>query len=362
MLATCDTKSRIEPSLPPAAGFRVDDGVLKLWPGTPCSGVIRLTLIFDVGTTRGAEQVWIAPRPGATVERMDLLTTAKGSSPDTGGPLQVQQPLPADYDWTKADSLNFSVHGPKAFGARIDVAQVLRESPARPPESYLFSPRGWMDPSDVQRENQKLARLWEDVIALTPDVLEPVPADLQPFIASDPGQWACAPLDFVAAGDGDGPADIHPNAADHPVVTAADWYGQHFLDFGYLCNAPILRLWRTVHGDHDEITVDWRHQDDGQIGFTAGPSVRLCVPTAAYLEAVHTLDRELMAAMLHRVEELEHRSGLPCVELDLGLLRREHQDRTHWLANNLDRAPETDWDAVRHGAFHLLNEPPPAGT
>jgi hypothetical protein len=155
VVAACDTKSQFEPSLPPAAGFRVDDGVLKLWTGTPCSGVIRLTLIFDVGTQRSADQVWTAPKPGVTVERLDLLATARGSSPDTGGPLQVQKPLPADYDWTKAAFVNFSVDGPEAFGARVDLAQVLRESAAHPSASYLFGQRGWMDASDVQRENQK---------------------------------------------------------------------------------------------------------------------------------------------------------------------------------------------------------------
>jgi hypothetical protein len=153
--AACDTKAQFAPSLPTAAGFRVDHGVLKLWTGTPCSGVIRLTLIFDAGTTQSTKQVWTAPQPGVQVERMDLLSTAGRSSPDTGGALQVQQSLPAGYDWTKAGSLNFSVDGPKAFGARVDVARVLRESAQHPSGSYLFGERGWMDESDVQRENQK---------------------------------------------------------------------------------------------------------------------------------------------------------------------------------------------------------------
>lgn len=153
--AACDTRAQFAPSLPPAAGFRVEDGVLKLWTGTQCEGVTGLTLIFDTGTRESTTQTWTAPRPGARVEYMDLLRTSGGSAPDTGGPLQVQQPLPADYDWTKAGWLNFSVNGPEAYGARVDVARVLRESAQRPPGSYLFGQRGWMDASDVQRENQK---------------------------------------------------------------------------------------------------------------------------------------------------------------------------------------------------------------
>ncbi|MFB8281253.1 hypothetical protein [Nocardia colli] len=149
--AACDSKAQFEPSLPPAAGFRVDDGVLKLWTGTPCAGVTGLTLIFDSGTEKSTEQRWTAPLPGVPVERMDLLPTADSSD----GPLQVQKPLPVGYDWTKAGSLNFSVDGPEANGARVDLGQVLRESAQHPSGSYLFGPQGWMDAAKVQQENQK---------------------------------------------------------------------------------------------------------------------------------------------------------------------------------------------------------------
>jgi hypothetical protein len=201
-----------------------------------------------------------------------------------------------------------------------------------------------------------LARLWEDVNVGTPDVLEPVPTDLQPFIASDPAQWVCDPLAFIADGDKDRIDDVDPDAPDHPVVTAANWHGAHYLDFGYLQNAPRLRFWRTLSGDRDEITVDWRHEDDGEIGFTAGPALQFSVATDVYLEAVHVLDQELMTAMGRRVEELQRRSGLPGVDLNLAGLRREHEDRAHWLARNLHRSPKTDWDAVRLGARRLLGD------
>jgi hypothetical protein len=146
----CDTEAPFAPSLPVAAGFRVDDGVLKLWTGTPCDGVTGMRLTFDSGTQKSTEQVWTAPQPGVRVERMDLLNATSESAP-----LQVQKPLPTDYDWTKAGSSAFSVDGPKAFGARIDIAQVLRESAQHPAGSYLFGERGWLDAADVRRENQK---------------------------------------------------------------------------------------------------------------------------------------------------------------------------------------------------------------
>ena len=150
--AACDTKAPFEPSLPPAAGFRVDNGVLKLWTGTACQGVTGMTVVFDVGTKQSTQQVWTAPKPGVPLERIDLLPE---TGPDPTSPLQIQQPLPTGYDWTKAGSLTFYVNGPKANGAREDVAQVLRESPQHPSDSYLFGEQGWMNAADVRRENQK---------------------------------------------------------------------------------------------------------------------------------------------------------------------------------------------------------------
>ncbi|WBC14901.1 DUF5984 family protein [Micromonospora sp. WMMA1998] len=83
---------------------------------------------------------------------------------------------------------------------------------------------------------------WEDVIALTPEVREPVPDDLVPFVESRPAQWTCDPFGFEpepeeqpnAGGDADRP--------DHPAVTATIWHGERYLDLGYLRNPPELRL------------------------------------------------------------------------------------------------------------------------
>jgi hypothetical protein len=58
--------------------------------------------------------------------------------------------------------------------------------------------------------------------------------------------------------------------------------------------------------------------------------------------------------MGQRIEELDRGGGLPGVELDIVELRRDHDDRARWRARMLDRTPTTDWDAVRHGAGHLL--------
>jgi hypothetical protein len=44
---------------------------------------------------------------------------------------------------------------------------------------------------------------------------------------------------------GDGGDEIDPITPDHPVITAATWYG-HDLDFGLPAQPPRLRLWLLV--------------------------------------------------------------------------------------------------------------------
>lgn len=205
--------------------------------------------------------------------------------------------------------------------------------------------------------DHQVGRLWQDVAVLAPAVLEPVPEDLLPFLASEPESWVANWLGQVRPANQDGDR----NAPDPPAVEAALWHGEHLLDLHSPVNRPRVRLWRTIRDDGDRITVDRRHHDDGRTAVTAGPVARFTVPTTEYLDAVHTFDRELIAAMAERVGELERRGGLPGVGIDLARLRREHDDQAHWLQRHLSRSPATDWAVIRAGAAELLGHAPPAG-
>jgi hypothetical protein len=185
-------------------------------------------------------------------------------------------------------------------------------------------------------------RLWEDLLRLLPAVLEPVPADLVPFIEADSTGWR--------------ERDEHEED-----FTAEGWYGDRVLDLGYLRNSPVIRWWRTIGDGGDTVTVDWWNRRDEQdlgVAFTDPVRGRLALATEAFVAAVRDLDRDLMAAMHERIGKLE--AGhvvLPDVELDLTALRAEHHDRATWLRRALDRPVVTDWTAVRAGAAFLGNAP-----
>ncbi|MFD8383985.1 DUF5984 family protein [Streptomyces sp. NPDC059679] len=183
-----------------------------------------------------------------------------------------------------------------------------------------------------------VVRLWEDLLALLPAALEPVPEDLADFVACDSSDWCWE---------------------DTPEVdAAAGWYGDRTLNMGYLRVEPYIRCWRTVAGE-DVVNVSWAHQPDPEkeIEF-AGPATGLVtVPTSAFVAAVAELDRALLEAMELRIGELEAAGPPPGAELDLERLRREHRDRAGWLERARRYAYATDWAAVRTGAAALLRSP-----
>ena len=179
-----------------------------------------------------------------------------------------------------------------------------------------------------------VVRLWEDLLDLTPTVMQPVPPDLIALIAMD--------------------LDRRTYLDDDLAASAIRWYDDHILDLGYIRDPPRVRAWRTCIGDADTVTVAWRHEDGADIRFTASQAGHVIIPAGSFEDAVRQLDRELMADMEHRISELE-RTGPPRdVEINLDQLRAEHTDRATWLAQRLARQPTTDWAAVRAGAHRLL--------
>jgi hypothetical protein len=182
----------------------------------------------------------------------------------------------------------------------------------------------------------QVVRLWEDLISLIPAVLEPVPADLLEFIASDQHAW--------------------PDSESDQALEAGWWYGERQLDLGYLRDPPSIRCWRTIADDTDTVTVAWQHRTGSDIEFAAPLEGQVSIPTDSFVAAVHEFDRALLAAMRLRVAELE-RDGPPRgVRIDMDHLRFEQRDRATWLRNGLTRPRDTDWDAIRTGARELLSQ------
>ncbi|MFC4013383.1 DUF5984 family protein [Nonomuraea purpurea] len=191
---------------------------------------------------------------------------------------------------------------------------------------------------DLPYADYYVARLWEDILGMAADVLEPVPDDLAWFIEREDIS--------VEAGSED--LDDLPE----PCWTALSWHAGHTLYTGPLRVAPLIRMWRRA-GDRDEVIVTWRNPEDDEVAFVSPCSGRVALPTSEFVAAIEDFGRRVITAMEERVAELERRGAPDGVELDLGQLRTEHVRRATFPQMAMSRVPATDWTTVRSGAKRL---------
>ncbi len=161
-----------------------------------------------------------------------------------------------------------------------------------------------------------VVRLWEDLLQLLPVATEDVPADLVDVLRSQ-----------LELGD----------LVDDALIT---WYSDHFLDVGYLRNAPGICCWR----EGSQVTISWRGSDPSL--FAAPPSGEVTVGLPEFLAAVEEFHGAFIAAMEARVAEVVAAPPVG-VGIDLAQLQAEHTDRATWLARAIAQTPATDWSQVR---------------
>ncbi|MCV7284326.1 hypothetical protein H7J87_03190 [Mycolicibacterium wolinskyi] len=141
--------AQFAPSLQPAFGARVTDGQLRIWTGSPCTGVTRLALTFNPDQADRADLVLTSPtNEGAHVEHLTL-----------GGPypgLEISEPLPDGFDWRSARSLRMVISASRdGWGSTSDLTQVVTGSTQHGTDAYWFQDIGWLTAADVAAQDGK---------------------------------------------------------------------------------------------------------------------------------------------------------------------------------------------------------------
>jgi hypothetical protein len=152
--AACDTDgddwdpdAQFAPSLRPAIGARVTDGDLRLWTGTPCERVTRVTLTFDAGTDEST--TWVLTSRRARGVRLLGLSV---EGPNRG--FRVAEPLPDGYAWSDADEVSFVADAEaEVWGTSTDLDVVRDESADHADDVYYFDQVGWLDDDGVAAGN-----------------------------------------------------------------------------------------------------------------------------------------------------------------------------------------------------------------
>ena len=186
-----------------------------------------------------------------------------------------------------------------------------------------------------------VVRLYEDILALLPDIIQPLP-DIWHDLLSRPDAWAdwrqqwAEFMDVAAAGD---------DAAWDVYVAGRDWARQHYLSSIHLNHAPDIWLWR--HQDGLYIRWDNRHNLSDGIPVWATQCGLHSLPVADFIAEVEFFHARLMALMQDRIHTIRRERLFPHLQIDLNRLQAEHDERAGALAAAWQQSPLVqDWDTV----------------
>jgi hypothetical protein len=191
--------------------------------------------------------------------------------------------------------------------------------------------------------NYQLARYWEDLLHMLPEVLEPVPADILAMRGAPDWEQRFAQAE---------------RALDAGYTYSPEWLriekavmgdALRSLDLAHLVAPPRVDLWRV----DDQLQITWSSRPEGAelwapVHGTSSMSVQ------SFVDEVKDFDARLLSAMGARVQSVLAAGGIPGVEVDLEHLQREQADRSTWLSSALARSAQqqvpgegSDWEWLR---------------
>lgn len=198
----------------------------------------------------------------------------------------------------------------------------------------------------------QVSRLWEDVLDMLHDVLEPVPQPLASALTD--GLWAvwerAAETALLEAFPEDEALDT--------LEAAAGWWWHRELDSLYLLSGPRIWFWSDTANAH----IQWDNRDQLIDGLPAWEALvgQHTMPLEAYIEEVRSFDARFIRRMRDRVAMAQAEWARPDVALDPNLAR-EHQDRSKWLSRRFEPGAQRepiDWDSVLAAIARIEALPP----
>ena len=195
-----------------------------------------------------------------------------------------------------------------------------------------------------------VVRLWEDVLALFPEVLEPIPPDLWERVSTPDraATWMQAADRWLEATDSDSGDLEHWDA----YCAGTGWYDNRRIST--IPIEPPPRIWFFRVGD--TILIRWDNRDtvdDGVPAWSASVG-EIALSVDDFMAEVTSFDHRLINGMRERIDAaIAHWTRMDR-EIDTTHLLRDHAGRADALRARLaiPLAP-TDWDAVRQGLATL---------
>ncbi|MCU0568018.1 MAG: DUF5984 family protein, partial [Oculatellaceae cyanobacterium Prado106] len=179
-----------------------------------------------------------------------------------------------------------------------------------------------------------VVRLWEDLLEILPDVLEPIPKELADWFTQDESawfNWERNVLDWLER-------QPDEDQAIETLDLVMPWQNARCLDAAYLQNSPRIWIWCA---DLDSINISWDNTGILFEGIPVWSASRghFSMSRDRFLQEVHTFHDQFMRLMAERVYEVGDRLPSPEIQVDPQRLMDEHLDRETGLYYALRKSP-----------------------
>lgn len=196
----------------------------------------------------------------------------------------------------------------------------------------------------------QVARLWEDVLNILPDVLEPVPKALAQHLGSGGAWHEWMRVAWTTP-------ELQTLDSMERVYDATNWWITRRVDTAYLQAGPNIWFW----SDGESLHLEWDNHEctlDGQPAWEAAVGEDI-TPTEEFLAEVRNFDMRLIRRMHDRVTLVQGGEARPGITLDPGLSedqRQRAQRLSTVLAHTTPREP-TDWESVIRAVEAIQAQP-----
>jgi hypothetical protein len=185
----------------------------------------------------------------------------------------------------------------------------------------------------------QVIRLYEDVLKILPDVLNPIPAEANCLIETPSVQkkWIADLTKVLEADDDDELYDT--------CYKVTDWWTYRHLSNMHLNHGPDIWFFRV----DDTIHIRWCNDEKKIDGIQPWATVigDWQLPVAQFIKELESFHNRLMNEMGNRIEILRTNNPVPHIKVDIDNLMKEHEQRMKPLETVLTSTPRAvNWNEV----------------
>lgn len=184
----------------------------------------------------------------------------------------------------------------------------------------------------------QVARLWEDILDLLPNILQPIPAEVSHYIVTAEAEqkWQNRIDKYYEKAKADEQFVLYESAAF--------WWGARRLPTEHLATGPKIWFWRI----ENQVFIRWNNQEKtiSQIPVWSSPQGEISLSVEKFLHEVQDFNDRLILAMAKRIEAIKEKNIFPS-DVKVHDLDLDHQSRQEWLNNRLQYPPNyDDWGNI----------------